>query len=291
MLNLAGKVAVITGAASGIGLALARGAQARGAQIVIADIRDDALRAAKAELSAGGEVLAVRTDVADMDEMTRLADVAEQRFGKVHLLFNNAGVFASGVCWEVSSEEYDWVIGVNQRSVINGIKAFVPRMIKHGEASHVVTTSSGAGITVSPGFSSYSMTKHAVVALTEALYLDLAAEGIRHIGVTLVMPGVIQSKIMFPEKTGPAGLQAELKSRLDNPNLSALEASMRASVDSGLPAEALANQVYRAIQQQDLYVLPNFVDEGSQAIAQGIATGRASGINNYPDLFTPLFTE
>jgi len=279
--DLKGMVAVVTGAGGGIGLALARGAQARGASLAISDIREDALADAARQLSAGGEVLAVRGDVADYGDVEALAEATIQRFGKANLLFNNAGVFASGVSWQVSLEEYEWVLGVNQRSVIHGVKAFVPRMIAQGDRCHVTTISSGAGITVNPGFASYSMTKHAVLALTEALYLDLAAQGVGNIGVTVVMPGVVQSRIMFPEKTGPASLQSELSSRLENPALGALEGFMRDAVDAGLPADALADQVYRAIAQGDLYVLPNFTDDASQAQAKSIALGRATATNPY----------
>jgi NAD(P)-dependent dehydrogenase (short-subunit alcohol dehydrogenase family) len=291
MESLMGSVAVITGGASGIGFALARGAQARGAKIVISDIREEALTVAEQQLSENGEVLAIRADASVSDDMSALADAAVARFGRVNLLFNNAGVFASGLTWEVSLEEYDWVMGVNQRSVINGIRAFVPRMIEQGDACHVTTISSGAGITVNPGFCTYSMTKHAVLALTEALYLDLAAQNITNIGVTVVMPGVIQSKVMFPEKSGPENLQTELSERLKNPTLNALEQFMREAVDSGLPADELADLVYSAIAQRDLYVLPNFSDETSQAGALAIAHGRATGSNAYPAILEGLLTQ
>ncbi|MEY4257048.1 MAG: hypothetical protein RLZZ141_2275 [Pseudomonadota bacterium] len=263
------KVAVITGGASGIGLALAHGAVQRGAKVVIADIRDEPLAQALADLTAaGGDVLAVKTDVSKAEEVEALAQAAVDRFGKVNLMFNNAGVFASGLTWETSAEEYDWVIGVNLKSVIN--------------------TSSGAGITVNPGFSSYSMTKHAVVALSEALYLDLGAEQIGTIGVTIVMPGVVQSKIMFPEKTGPDALQTELQQRLKNPTLNALEQFMRQAVDEGLPAKDLSDMVFEAIAKRDLYVLPNFTNEASQAQAQAIAMGRCTATNPYPALLGGL---
>lgn len=287
MQDLTGKVAVITGAASGIGLALARGAQARGAHLVISDIRADALRDAEADLAAGGEVLAVPADVSRWEDVQALADAARDRFENVHLLVNNAGVFASGLTWEMSVEQYDWVIGVNQRSVIHGIKAFVPRMIAAGQPAHVVTIASGAGITVNPGFCSYSMTKHAVVALTEALYLDLLTQRVPNVGVTIVMPGVVQSNIMFPEKTGLESIQGELKARQDNPVLAALEATMRAGVDAGLPVTALVDQVYDAVSRGALYVLPNFTDPVSQAQAQAIAMGRATGHDPYPPLIQP----
>ena len=275
------SVAVVTGAASGIGYALAEAALKRGARVVIADVRPGPLEEARVRLSAKGEVLAVPTDVSSAEQVEALARAAVDRFGKVNLLFNNAGVFASCVTWEASVEEYDWVIGVNLRSVIHGIRSFVPRMIAQGDACHVINTASGAGITVHPGFASYSMTKHAVVALSEALYLDLAAQQVPNIGVTLVMPGVVQSGIMFPEKTGPAALKAELETRHANTPLRNLEAGMRAGVDGGLPAAALAEQVFAAIEAGDLYVLPNFTDEGSQAVARAIALGRATAVNPY----------
>jgi len=274
-------VAVVTGGASGIGYALAEAALERGAKVVIADVRPEPLEEARARLAAKGEVLAVPTDVSSYAQVEALAQAAVDRFGKVNLMFNNAGVFASCVTWEASTEEYDWVIDVNLKSVIYGIKAFVPRMIAQGDPCHVINTASGAGITVHPGFASYSMTKHGVVALSEALYLDLAAQQVPNIGVTLVMPGVVQSRIMFPEKTGPAALQDELTARQGNVALRNLEAGMRAGVDGGLPASALADQVFAAIAAGDLYVLPNFTDEGSQALAQAIALGRATASNPY----------
>lgn len=274
-------VAVVTGGASGIGYALAEAALERGAKVVIADVRPEPLEEARARLAAKGEVLAVPTDVSSYAQVEALAQAAVDRFGKVNLMFNNAGVFASCVTWEASTEEYDWVIDVNLKSVIYGIKAFVPRMIAQGDPCHMINTASGAGITVHPGFASYSMTKHGVVALSEALYLDLAAQQVPNIGVTLVMPGVVQSRIMFPEKTGPAALQDELTARQGNVALRNLEAGMRAGVDGGLPASALADQVFAAIAAGDLYVLPNFTDEGSQALAQAIALGRATASNPY----------
>lgn len=284
MKTFAGSVAVITGGASGLGFALALEAQKRGCKLVIADIREDALRDAEAKLASGGEVLTVKTDVSQADDIEALAAATIDRFGKVNLLFNNAGVFASGIAWETSADEYDWVIGVNQRSVCHGIRAFVPRMIAQGDPCHVITISSGAGITVNPGFSSYSMTKHAVLALTEALYLDLATQGIDNIGVTIAMPGMSQSGIMSPEKTTPHMLQTEVSSRMSNAVLNALEARMREGVAEGLPAEELAQMVFEAIVADELYVLPAFTDEANRAVATATGLGRATGQNPFPPI-------
>ena len=217
-------------------------------------------------------------------DVEALAAAAIARFGKVNLLVNNAGVFASSLAWETSEAEYDWVIGVNQRSVAHGIRAFVPRMIAQKDPCHVVTISSGAGITVNPGFCTYSMTKHAVLALTEALYLDLKAQGLANIGVTVAMPGMTRSGIMQPEKTGPAALQADLAARQDNRVLGSLEALMRAGVDGGLPAEDLADMVLDAVARRSLYVLPAFSDETNRAFATAVGVGRATGENPYPEI-------
>ncbi|MCB1683337.1 MAG: SDR family NAD(P)-dependent oxidoreductase [Pseudomonadales bacterium] len=286
--TLEGTVAVVTGGAGGIGFALACAAQAKGAKVVIADLRAEALEQAVERLATRGEVLGVQVDVASATDVERLAQETFQRFGKVNLLFNNAGVFASGLTWETSEAEYDWVIGVNQRSVIHGIRSFVPHMIAQRDPCHVVTIASGAGITVNPGFCTYSMTKHAVVALTEALYLDLATEGIDNIGVTIVMPGMSRSDIMNPEKTGPAALREALDARLQNRNLRAIEEMMRSGVKEGLPAEDLAAMVLDAVSAGKLYVLPAFTDEGSQAIAQAVGIGRATGNNPYPQILAGL---
>jgi NAD(P)-dependent dehydrogenase (short-subunit alcohol dehydrogenase family) len=153
MKNFKGAVAVITGGASGLGLAMAREAQARGCHLVIADIRQDALDSAVAELSAKGEVIGVRTDVSKAAEIEALQRPLSRGSAR-SICSSTMRVFASSLAWETSAEEYDWVIGVNQRSVVNGIRTFVPRMIAQGDECHVLTISSGAGITVNPGFCS-----------------------------------------------------------------------------------------------------------------------------------------
>ena len=282
MIDFRNSVAVITGGASGLGLALAEAAQQRGCKLVIGDIRQDALDAAFASLSPHGEVLTHRVDVSDAGQVEALAQATIDRFGKVNLLFNNAGVFASGITWKTSVEEYDWIIGVNQRAVFHGIRSFVPRMIAQNDPCHVITIASGAAITVNPGFSSYSMTKHAALALTEALYLDLKAQEISNIGVTIAMPGMSQSGIMSPEKSAPQDVRAKVGDRKANAILKALETLMQAGVSAGLPAADLAEEVFDAITNQQLYVLPAFTDEANKAFATAVGLGRATGQNPYP---------
>jgi NAD(P)-dependent dehydrogenase (short-subunit alcohol dehydrogenase family) len=210
-----------------------------------------------------------------------LAEAAAARFGKVNLLVNNAGAFVAGLAWETPAEQYDWVIELNLKSIAHGIRAFVPRMIAQGDPCHVATIASAAGITVYPGYATYSATKHAALALTEALHLDLLAEGIDNIGVTIVMPGMIRTSIMEPEKTSPAGLDLGRRARFENRTVRAMEKMMTGNLDGAMPPEALARIVFDAMAAGKLYVLPNHDSERHQAVGKAIGVGRATGVDPY----------
>jgi NAD(P)-dependent dehydrogenase (short-subunit alcohol dehydrogenase family) len=282
MKDFAGGVAVITGAASGIGLGLAGEAVRRGMKVVVSDIREDALQAAAAELAAsGGEVLAVRTDATKAADIEALAQAAVGRFGKVNLLVNNAGAFVAGLAWETPAEQYDWIIDLNLKSIAHGVRAFVPRMIAQADPCHVVTIASAAGITVYPGYATYSSTKHAALALTEALHLDLLAEGIENIGVTVVMPGMIRTAIMEPEKTSPAGLDLAKRARFANRTVRAMERMMTGNLDGAMSPQDLARAVFDAAAEGKLYVLPNHDSERHKGVGTAIGVGRATGVDPY----------
>lgn len=281
-MEFAGNVAVVTGAAGGIGLALAHEAVRRGMRVVIADIRQDALDVAVKELTdAGGEVLGVRTDVTQASDISALADAAVARFSKVNLLINNAGAFVAGLAWDTPAEQDDWVIDLNLKSVCHSIRAFVPRMIAQGDRCHVLNIASAAAVTVYPGYATYSATKHAVLALSEALHLDLAAEGIDTIGVTIVMPGLVRTAIMQPENASPTGLGLERRSRMENATVRGVERMMTAGLDDAMAPEEAARIVFDAAAAGQLYVLPNHDDEGQQGLIRSIANGRASGTDPY----------
>jgi NAD(P)-dependent dehydrogenase (short-subunit alcohol dehydrogenase family) len=172
MKNLESKVAVITGGASGFGLEFARAAARKGMKIVLADVQEEGLEAARAELAGGGaEVLVRRTDVSQGAEVEALADATWSRFGAAHLVFNNAGVAAGGLVWENSEKDWAWVLGVNLWGVIHGVRVFTPRMIEASRASdqyagHIVNTASMAGVVSSPNMGVYNVSKHGVVTLT-----------------------------------------------------------------------------------------------------------------------------
>lgn len=205
MQDLEGKVAFITGAASGIGLAIARSFAAAGMKVVIADIQADALERARAELKgSNADVLAIELDVTDRDAMARAADEAEAAFGNVHVLCNNAGVAAFGPLDEATYQDWDWVLGVNLHGVINGIQTFVARIKRHGEGGHVVNTASIAGTVALPGLGIYNATKFAVVGISETLVQELEPDGI---GVSVLCPGFVDTNIYDSQRNRPKALQ------------------------------------------------------------------------------------
>jgi NAD(P)-dependent dehydrogenase (short-subunit alcohol dehydrogenase family) len=177
MENLQDKVAVITGGASGIGKAVAARAAAEGMKIVVADIEEGPLKEAEADISStGADVLGVVADVSDAASVRDVRDRALDRFGAVHLVHNNAGIGLGGPIWEVSEQDWRWILGVNLWGVVHGIATFVPLFIEQGEG-HVVNTASIAGLTTAPFLGPYNATKQAVVAISETLFKDLQAVG------------------------------------------------------------------------------------------------------------------
>ncbi|MBV9756548.1 MAG: SDR family NAD(P)-dependent oxidoreductase, partial [Alphaproteobacteria bacterium] len=208
MREFAGRVAVITGAASGFGREFARIAASLGMRVVLADIEPAPLDAVAAELRAGGcEVLAERVDVSRAADVERLASRSVERFGAVHLLFNNAGVAGGGgLIWESTVNGWTWVLGVNLWGVIHGVRCFVPLMLRQGDACHVVNTASAAGLISAQTMGVYNVSKHAVVTLTETLYHDLRLAG-GNIGVSLLCPAFVDTGIAEAERNRPAELR------------------------------------------------------------------------------------
>lgn len=202
--DFSGKTAVITGAGSGIGAALARRAAAEGMNVVLADIRFEDAATVAAELG-DGRALAVRTDVSDAASVASLADQAWDRFGSVDLLCNNAGIVPGGrhrKVWEYSLGDWQWSLGVNLYGVVHGMRAFVPRMIAAGRPGHILNTASVAGVVSGSGSACYGASKHAVVRATEALYAGLKEVG-APIGVTMLCPGLVATAIYDAERHRP----------------------------------------------------------------------------------------
>jgi NAD(P)-dependent dehydrogenase (short-subunit alcohol dehydrogenase family) len=203
MQNLPGKTAFVTGGASGIGLGIAKALLGASMNVVIADIRDDHLAAAQAELGSPERVLALKLDVTDRSDYARAADAAESRFAKIHLLCNNAGVAVVGPTELATYADWDWVMGVNLGGTINGIVTVVPRIKRHGEGGHIVNTASMSGLVPHPGATIYGTSKGAVLSMMECMRAELEPYGIV---CSAFCPGAVQSNIAESGKTRPAAL-------------------------------------------------------------------------------------
>lgn len=262
MKDFSGKVAVITGAASGIGYALAAKCLAEGMQVVIADIDAEALNRAAEQLKTTGNeaVLAIATDVAREAELERLADTAFSHFGAVHLLFNNAGVGGRGNSITATKNDWNWIIGVNLMSVINGVRIFAPRMIAQNEPGHIINTASVAGL-IGGVNAGYAVTKHGVVALTETLYTDLKQAN-APIGTSVLCPGLINTNIMNSESYRPDYVTDATEAVAPSAEVQARQDMFRAALAQGMPPAQLADIVFEGIRAQRLYILTdsNFND-------------------------------
>jgi NAD(P)-dependent dehydrogenase (short-subunit alcohol dehydrogenase family) len=239
MEKLSGRVAVVTGAASGIGLGIARAAAAEGMRLALLDVEEGALDSACRAL--GGEALGIRADVSDPGSLAAAAERALGRFGRIDVVCNNAGVLASGPLVESSARDWEWLVGVNLLGVAHGVRTFVPHIRAGGEGGHVVNTASIAGLSAIPGLGVYTATKHAVVALSEVLREELAPEGI---GVSVLCPGGVRTRIHEAARNRPDALGGPETTRRRDP-----------AGDVGMDPDAVGRRVLRAIRANELYVL------------------------------------
>ena len=246
------KVAVVTGAASGIGFGLARRFASEGMKVVMADVEEPALKSAVDELeSDGAEVLGIVTDVSDHDAVQSLATATFDRFGTAHIVCNNAGVGTGGLAWEVSEPQWRWIVGVNLMGVVHGIQAFVPRLVEQGEG-HVVNTASAAGLMTGPGMSPYFATKHAVVALSESLAADLAGVG-SGVGVSVLCPQWVKTRIAEADRNRPPDVEPTVDD--STPDGSAMREFIRSLVATGMEPSEVADHVVDAIRSNRFYIL------------------------------------
>ncbi len=245
------KVAVVTGAASGIGHALAEKSAQEGMKVVLADVEERALKQAEEELKASGaDVLAVQTDVSKAADVETLAKQAFATYGGVHLLFNNAGVVAGTTLWESSLADWQWVLGVNLWGVIHGVHYFVPRMLEQDTEGHIVNTASLAGLVSGPG-GIYSVSKH-----SETLYHQLALGGAR-LKVSVLCPGFVNTRIIDAARNRPAELQNEPAERNASPQEETMLQFMRQAIQAGMPPPQVADIVFKAIRDETFYILPH----------------------------------
>ena len=256
METLTGRVAVVTGGASGIGLALARAFLGQGMKVVVADVEATALDRARAELDDLGEVAGIVTDVTDPASVEALADSTFAQFGACHVLCNNAGVGApSSTVWDTTVNDWRWVHGVNVMGVVHGIQAFVPRMIESGEPGYVVNTSSGdGGIAPMPTASVYAASKAAVTSLTECLAMQLISEGTNlRAGIFYPSGGLLRTGLWTADRNRPAELARERPRATEAMTIEKLE--------------AMAKRGGHELKFQDL-------DELAQVVVDGIRADR-----------------
>jgi NAD(P)-dependent dehydrogenase (short-subunit alcohol dehydrogenase family) len=253
MKTLAGRVAVITGAASGLGRALAGAFGAQGCRLVLADVDEAALGRTADELRGRGYPLAAQpTDVAQGTAVERLASAALEAFGAVHVVCNNAGVAPLGVVWEATEPDWRWALGVNLWGVIHGVRVFTPILLRQDDEGHIVNTASVAGLIAPPGMGVYNVTKHAVVALSETLHHDLAARGAK-VHCSVVCPAFFASGIHESGRARPAAL-ASGRAKTDADR--SLEAMLHKATQSGrLSADDIAARVLDAVRDERFYVL------------------------------------
>ncbi|MFT3815903.1 MAG: SDR family oxidoreductase [Acidovorax sp.] len=251
-----GKTAVLTGAGSGFGLECARIGAKLGMNLVLVDVQQDALDKAAAEMeAAGAQVLARKINVAKADEMEQLAAAVQQRFGAPHFVFNNAGVAVSGLVWENTVQEWDWVLGVNLMGVVHGVRVFTPLMLEAAKQDpayqgHIVNTASMAGLLAPPNMGIYNVSKHAVVALTETLYQDLSLVT-DQIGASVLCPYFVPTGISHSERNQPAALAGKplTKSQIIGQALS------EKAVSSGnVTAPVVAQKVFDAVAANQFYI-------------------------------------
>ena len=249
------KVAVITGAASGIGFGIAERCAQIGMRVVLAGINEANLAKAEEKLKPiGATLLSVKTDVSKREDIEVLAQKTLDTFGAVHLLVNNAGVGAGTTVWESTWEDWEWVMDVNLWGVIHGVKIFTPIMLAQDTEAHIVNISSIAGLLPDHPSSPYQVTKHAVVGLTESLYHSLAERNSK-VKVSLLCPGWVKTSILKSERNRPAELQNE-PGAISNKR-AAVESfrKMQEALEAGISIQEFAEHVFNAIQAEQFYVL------------------------------------
>lgn len=242
------SVAVITGAASGIGRGMAERFAAEGMAVVIADIEEQPLAKLEADLrTKGATVLAVRTDVSNAADVENLAVQTVDTYGAVHILCNNAGVVCSRPIWEHTPADWEWVLGVNLWGVIHGIRAFVPRMLKQETECHIVNTASILGLVRGPGEGIYKVSKHGVVALSETLADELAQKG-SQIQVHVLCPGWVRTGILNSSRNRP-----DVEAHHNRQHITESQ-NVRAEMEAGISPAEVADHVYNAIQTGTFYI-------------------------------------
>lgn len=247
MTEISGKVAFITGAASGLGLSMAKSFAARGAKLMLTDWNAAGLAEAEASLkAAGADVASMPCDVRELDQVKAAADATLSHFGKVHIVANNAGVAIGGMPGAIPAEDWRWIVDINLLGVAYGVEVFTPLIKSHGEGGHFMNTASMAGQAAMPGMGPYHATKFAVVGYSEALQLELKRD---NIGVSVLCPAWVKTKIHTTGFDRPSGLSPR-ENAANDPQYQQMEAV----INGGLDSDAVADWVSECIEDNRLYI-------------------------------------
>lgn len=276
MQELSGKTAVITGGASGIGLAMAHRFGAAGMNLVLGDVESGPLDAATAELTdAGYEVAAMAIDVRDLDGVIAFEAFARESFGNVHILCNNAGVGAGGPVADMDNLElWKWTIDVNLWGVIYGCKAFMPNMLEHGEPAHIINTASMAGHLSAPMMGPYNISKYGVVALSETTAKEMLMMK-TNIGVSVLCPAFVQTGIATSDRNLPDDIKTSRGRDVANDEPSGTQSAIEKLVASGIPTAEVADAVHHAVVNNEFWILTHddtrmAISERAQQIVDGV---------------------
>ncbi|MDH4109153.1 MAG: SDR family NAD(P)-dependent oxidoreductase [Gammaproteobacteria bacterium] len=266
MQDVTGKTAFITGGAHGVGYGMAHAFLEAGMNVVIGDIRGDALEAAVRRLGKiASPVHGIRVDITDRDAMARAADEAEASFGKVHVLCNNAGINVFGPIDEASYDDWDWLMDVNLNAVFNGIKSFLPKIKAHGEGGHIINTASMASLVSGPGAGIYTAAKFAVRGFSECLWYNLVPQGI---GVSVVCPGLVNSNIHHSEELRP-----DSRKNVGHPQDAGFVSRLEQIQPLGMDPLEMGAKILRGLKRGDLYIMthPEHKDEVARDFAEILA--------------------
>ena len=276
MSGLTGQVAVITGAASGIGLALAKRATTEGMVVVATDIDERALEAARQEITGlGGQVHTRIVDVAEAAHLDALADDLYDRFGDIRLLFNNAGVAVIRPFLHTTLEDWKWTLDVNLWGVVHGMRSFLPRMVKQQGPATIINTASAAGLTSPSGLAPYNVTKQGVVALTETVERELREDDITHVRVAVLCPELVATQIHRAERNRPAELANE--GEVEN-----LAGDLERPMQDAMKPYEVADLVFAALERDRVHILthPESTGAALQSRVEEILAGGGGGVEN-----------
>jgi NAD(P)-dependent dehydrogenase (short-subunit alcohol dehydrogenase family) len=289
MKEFKGRVAVVTGAASGIGRGMAETFVAAGMKVVLSDIEAPALEETTSALrAAGGDVHAVRTDVSKPDQVDDLAKQTLSKYGAVHVLCNNAGILVGGSTgWRSSLNDWRWIVGVNLMGVVHGIRTFLPIMVEQDSEAHIVNTASLGGL-IAGGGAPYGATKFAVVGLSENVYVQLQSEGLKP-RVSVLCPGFVDTNILYSDRNRPAEF-GDASAPQTDPAANAIRERAAAELKkSGLSPSAVGEHVLAAIRDERFYILTHpELNPVIEQRMQDILSGNNPAVVPSPELMQKL---